>query len=588
MLRRRGAATNPAALGVNDETITVPAPVVAVAGNEVGGDPATMTGAVESEAIGASAAPTPPNGAESAEAWSRVAADVPMVTSRLLVLQVVRVPTALALPVITILAGDFDAVMVPLALAYGCVIGAAELARRRMPRYEPRIVSATVLVDGVALAIALSCTGGYRSPLLFLVFLQLVAVTVLVSFRSGLGLAAWCALLLLLVHALAAAGIVGSSPEVSDRFALVSASTFLLFASSAAVFSSVNERSLRRGSAQLARLVELGTDLEHGHRAEDAMTSLVRHVCGRLGFRRAVVLTRRDGRWWGVCDDGVTQSLIETHGHRPVPEFDALRSAGPLLAHSLGAGLLDDVLPDARNVVVTPVLADHERCGVVAAEWGGGDGEHIPSLTVQAMAQAALHTGSALQTAALLDEVERLATRDSLTGIANRRLFDESLARESARSRRLGSPLTLIVFDVDHFKHVNDRYGHMTGDAVLREVADTIVANSKRFDVAARYGGDEFVLLLPSCSKEDAPAATERVRTEISRRVQAVPVAVSAGVATMPDNALDGDRLVSAADDALNQAKRHGRDRAIASSRAATATSPAVVRLNGAPLARGA
>jgi diguanylate cyclase (GGDEF)-like protein len=571
---------------MNAEETTVPAPVVASAGNEVGGDP-TTTGAVENEAIGASPAPTPPNGAESAEAWSRVAADDSLVTNRLLVHQVVRVLTAIALPAVAILTGDFDAVLLPLALAYAWVIGAAELVRRRAPHYEPKIVVASVLVDGVVLAVALSCTGGYQSPLLFLVFLQVLAVTLLLSFRTGVVLAAWCAVLLLLVHAAAAVGIVGSTPEVSDRFALVSSSTFLLFALGAAVFSAVNERSLRHGSAQQEWLVELGTDLARGHRAEDAMTALVRHVCGRLGFRRAVVLTRGDGGWWGVRDDGVTESHIETRGQRAVPEFDALPSVGPLLARTLDAGLLDDVLPDACNVVVAPILTDHERCGVVAAEWGDHD-EHIPSLTVQATAQAALHTGSAWHTAALLDQVERLATRDSLTGIANRRLFDESLARETARSQRLGSPLTLIVFDVDHFKDINDRYGHMTGDVVLREVAETIVANSKSFDVAARYGGDEFVLLLPGCSKEDAPTVTERVRTEINRCVRAVPVAVSAGVATMPDNALDGDRLVSAADAALYEAKRDGRDRAIASSRAALAVAPAVVRVDDAQLARGA
>ena len=172
--------------------------------------------------------------------------EVEPVTNRVLVLQLVRVLTAIALPVITLLTGDFDVVLVPLALAYGVVIGAAELARRRMPRHEPEIVSATVLVDGVVLAVALSQTGGYQSPLLFLVFLQVTAVTLLVSYRAGLKLATWCALLLLLAHAAAAADIIGSHPEVSDRFALVAASTFLLFAFGAAAFSSVNERVRKR------------------------------------------------------------------------------------------------------------------------------------------------------------------------------------------------------------------------------------------------------------------------------------------------------------------------------------------------------
>ena len=133
----------------------------------------------------------------------------------------------------------------------------------------------------------------------------------------------------------------------------------------------------------------------------------------------------------------------------------------------------------------------------MAAEWGGRDDEQIPMLTVRALAQAGMHTASALHTAALLDEVERLATRDSLTGIANRRLFDESLGREASRAQRLRTSLSLIVFDIDHFKQINDAYGHLTGDAVLRSVAESIVASTKSFDLAARYGGDEFVLLLP-------------------------------------------------------------------------------------------
>ena len=191
-------------------------------------------------------------------------------------------------------------------------------------------------------------------------------------------------------------------------------------------------------------------------------------------------------------------------------------------------------------------------------------------------------------TAALLDEVERLATRDSLTGIANRRLFDESLGHEAARAQRLRTSLSLVVFDVDHFKQINDAYGHLTGDEVLRSVAGSIVASTKSFDVAARYGGDEFVLLLPGCDADQAAKVAERVRSEIGRRGLGTSVTVSAGLATMPDNAIDGDRLLSAADAALYEAKRSGRDRVATSIRAADRGVPALVRFEGAPLARGA
>ena len=180
-----------------------------------------------------------------------------------------------------------------------------------------------------------------------------------------------------------------------------------------------------------------------------------------------------------------------------------------------------------------------------------------------------MHTALALRNAALLDEVERLATRDGLTGLANRRLFEESLERETARSRRLGTPLSLLILDVDHFKQINDTYGHPAGDAVLREIGTAVAGSTKAFDVAARYGGDEFVVLLPGCNAVDASGVADRVRAEVAHQVSDAPVTVSVGVATMPDNAVDAERLVAAADGALYEAKRAGRDRIHASARTA-------------------
>jgi diguanylate cyclase (GGDEF)-like protein len=167
--------------------------------------------------------------------------------------------------------------------------------------------------------------------------------------------------------------------------------------------------------------------------------------------------------------------------------------------------------------------------------------------------------------------------------------MDRVLDEELVRSHRYGHPVALILLDLDHFKQINDTFGHMTGDAVLRDVADAIVAGTKGFDVAARLGGDEFVLLLPGCRREDAVGVADRVRTEITRRTSLAAVTISAGVATMPDNAVDGERLVSAADAALYDAKRTGRDRAYASERTAEAAAvPGTLRWGGAPLARGA
>ncbi len=513
-------------------------------------------------------------------------AEVSPVSDRLLVLQFVRLLIVIALLVVPAFAGTTTTSVVAIALAYLAFVAVVDVARRFLPGRAPALVSWTVLVDGAAVALAVALTGGYRSPLLFLVFLDVMAVTLVASYRTGLKLAVWCALLLLVAHAAATAGVIDEAGFVDDRIAIVSAVTFLLFAACTALFSAVNERSLRHSRAQLEFLVELGAELERAIRQDDVMATLVRHSCSRLGFAQAVVLMRTGHQWEGVCDDGVVEAYVRVADYDAPLVVETWSGGTPMLVRMVDDDLLDLVLPGAQNVVVAPVAVDDDDLGVVAAEWGGGSEARIPSSTVDALAQAAMHTALALRNARLLDEIERLATRDSLTGLANRRLFDESLHREMARSQRLATPLSLLVLDVDHFKQVNDTYGHQIGDAVLREVANALVTNTKNFDVAARYGGDEFVVLLPGCSRYDAVGVAQRVRSGIAAHVGEAPVTISVGIATTPDNAADAERLIAAADAALYEAKRTGRDRAVASTRGAVAMPTS---LNwSAPLARGA
>src|SRR5262249_3746132 len=157
--------------------------------------------------------------------------------------------------------------------------------------------------------------------------------------------------------------------------------------------------------------------------------------CARLGFVRVAVLVRRGDEWRGVVDDGRVEMVVSVADGRAPVVRRTWESAAPELLRTLEDPLLDQVLPNAVNVLVVPITADEEAIGVVVAEWGGEEGARIPTTTVQGLAQAAAHTGLAVHNAELLLEVERLATRDALTGIANRRLFDESLERETARAQ---------------------------------------------------------------------------------------------------------------------------------------------------------
>jgi two-component system cell cycle response regulator len=479
---------------------------------------------------------------------------------RLFVLQSVRLLDVAAMLLVPALVGLSPARLVPTAIPYLFFVGTVELGRRRAPTGVDAVLPWTVLFDGFVVVVAVALTGGFHSPLLFLVFLDVMAVTLVVSYRTGLKLATWCALLLLLAHAASDAGVLAIQTVVSDRVAVVSALTFLFFAVCTAAFSSVNERSLRDVRAQLESLVALGAQLEWAQRHDDVMGALVRYSRERLGFARAAVLVRRGHHWSGVCDDGSATTLLDAQD-RATPIISETWSTGtPMLVSSIDDDLLDLVVPHASNVVVAPVAIDDTAFGVAVAEWGGGQESRIPVLTVHAFAEASMHAALALRNADLLREVERLATRDALTGVANRRLFDESLEREIARAARLVTPLSLIVLDVDHFKQVNDSYGHQTGDLVLREVADALVSQTKALDVVARLGGDEFVILLPGCAHDDALGVAERVRRELARRGGNAPMTMSAGVATYPLHAVDGDALVSAADASLYEAKRRGRD----------------------------
>ena len=488
-------------------------------------------------------------------------------SDRVAVLQVVRLGVAFAILVVPAITGDLDAGIVALALSYVLVVGIVEVSRRRVTTRAPALLSGTVLVDGMVVSLAVTMTGGYRSSLIVLVFFDVVAVTLLVSYRTAFKLALWVGLLLLLGQAAADAELLDVQSGVSARVAFVSTATLLAFAACTALFSAVNERALRDSQSQLGALVALGTDLERSPRPDEVLATLARHACANLGFLRVVVLVRGELEWSGVYDDGQVLMPVEiASGDSPLA-WESTETGQPLLVRSLADDpLLDVVLPGADNAFVGALCVDDEPLGVVAAEWGGEDEAVITMLTVRAMSQAVSQTALALRNAELLAEVARLATRDSLTGLANRRLFDESLEREVARARRLSSPLSLVVIDVDHFKQINDSIGHQAGDAVLRQTAAAIVASTKAFDVAARYGGDEFVLLLPGCSASDARGAAERVCGAIVGGVTTAAVTVSAGVATLPEHAHDAERLVAAADDALYEAKRDGRDQVVVAS----------------------
>ncbi|WP_051937700.1 diguanylate cyclase [Ferriphaselus sp. R-1] len=159
-----------------------------------------------------------------------------------------------------------------------------------------------------------------------------------------------------------------------------------------------------------------------------------------------------------------------------------------------------------------------------------------------------------------------LAMRDPLTGVFNRRQFNENLAREVASARRREGGFALLLFDLDGFKPLNDRHGHHVGDAVLKSTASRLAAHARSNDTVARIGGDEFVLLCPDlCDEEAASALVERLLHAVNEGIvvadEEVSVGVSIGIAFFPRHADAADKLIQAADHAMYAAKRAGRNR---------------------------
>jgi diguanylate cyclase (GGDEF)-like protein len=161
------------------------------------------------------------------------------------------------------------------------------------------------------------------------------------------------------------------------------------------------------------------------------------------------------------------------------------------------------------------------------------------------------------------ETIARLARTDALTGLANRRTLDEALQKEIARAERENQTLSVIMTDLDHFKSINDNYGHLAGDQVLASAASLLENHSRPYDLAARYGGEEFVLLLPLTSTDEAIEIAERIRIEVAKiAVPGCPrqITASFGVASwMPGET--PDQFVTRADSALYRAKGSGRNR---------------------------
>ena len=289
-----------------------------------------------------------------------------------------------------------------------------------------------------------------------------------------------------------------------------------------------------------------------------------------------------------------TKETLEKAGYNVVCTTDGISAIKQVKANKPDIILLDVILPgldgyevcrwlkleeQTKGIPVIMLTVKTELSDKISGLHIGAD-DYLPKpyneLELYARIYASLRTKALqdelksknTQLEELLAEVEYMAITDVLTGLFNRRRLHLVLAREFGRSKRYESPFALMLMDLDHFKNINDTYGHLAGDMVLQDVAKIIQKNIREIDTAARYGGEEFIVLLPNTKKEDAVHLAERMRLSIENHafpdMQNTAITVSIGIAGVPDKDITTeDKMVQCADIALYKSKQNGRNRTV-------------------------
>jgi diguanylate cyclase (GGDEF)-like protein/PAS domain S-box-containing protein len=342
------------------------------------------------------------------------------------------------------------------------------------------------------------------------------------------------------------------------------------------------EQELQRGNVKLSETVALLENRDRELTALNKMNELLLaiksreeayQIIGRKGAKifpgasGALAILQADGETldvmaaWGrerVCQESFT--VLDCWGMRQGRIVESNEQSAVACAH-----LCEHI---STTHVCIPLMVKGKTLGLLWSEVRQDGAQAAPGQR-EILISFSEAIKMSLSNLDLREALHYQATRDPLTGLYNRRHFNETLEIEIAKADRLGAPLSVAAFDLDRFKSVNDQYGHEAGDVVLIRFAALLQEKSRKSDAAFRIGGEEFVLLLPGTDVNGAVRCVENIRTSLERtRIKflgavTIAVTVSCGVAQLPEHGKDGKSLLRAADDALYKAKEQGRNRIV-------------------------
>jgi len=340
------------------------------------------------------------------------------------------------------------------------------------------------------------------------------------------------------------------------------------------------EPPVREGTAMPSPSTSVARSLSYARRAVPALTYLAKHLLRPLDLPTVldeVLRQIQEVFGYPMCGvffiDDATQELYVMAHRGFAPEVAqwrfpiGRRGIVGWVARNRRVYYAPDVTRDPYYVAASPttqsnaafpLLVDERILGILNVESPTVDG--FPKESREFLEAFAVLAALAILRAQRDQELSRLALTDGLTGLANRRALWDALEREIARGRRENQPVSVIMAEVDNFKRCNDALGHLEGDHILQAIAATLRGNSRDMDLVARFGGDEFVILLPDADAARAHQVAERVRVQVERLAlpRATGVTVSIGLASMPEHGTTAEALVEAADQRMYVAKRAG------------------------------
>jgi len=336
-------------------------------------------------------------------------------------------------------------------------------------------------------------------------------------------------------------------------------------------------RKLTRRLSQLALLIDINSALATSLQTDQIIKSVEEKISQAFGFDGFFALLTQPGGGNPSIQSVLDKQSAELLGREVDPLHGlftrALRIKKTVLVDDLSnsvlAGSDEELLPGHGSFLGVPLVHKDEILGQL--NFFRQEKDAFPEDTVQLLGSVAHQVAMAVSNARLYQEKLDMSVTDELTQLANRRLLNTRLELEWNRAHRFDIPLTLLMVDIDHFKKYNDRNGHLLGDKVLKGVARILESNTRKVDTVARFGGEEFVIILPDQDKATASAVADKLRGAVRNgsfpRTHSQPgghLTISVGVAGYPDDASEASVLLARSDLALYASKRAGRDRTIA------------------------